>query len=58
MIRKIKNWNKLIKYIRLYRKIEGGSTFTILTTGDELIIYPDKLERYRSKTLRLRQDNL
>ncbi len=39
-IQKIKAWNKLIRSIDKNRKI-GRSSFRMLTTGDELIVYPD-----------------
>ena len=41
MFKKIKNWNKLIRFITQKRK-KGESTFHILTTSNELIIYSEK----------------
>ncbi len=40
MFNKIKNWNKLVKFIKLHREKKAGS-FKLLTTGSEIIIYPE-----------------
>jgi len=48
-IEKIRAWNKLMKYIRQNRQ-SGRSSFEVLTTGNELIIYDEHRE---DETLRI-----
>ena len=54
MIKKIKSWNKLIKYI-IQNRNKKLSQFKILTTGRELIIYPVEIDGNvpESESLRL-----
>lgn len=51
MIRRLRNWIKLTKYIRKHRK-QGRSQFDLLTSGTEVIVYPrDKTDDFEALRL-------
>jgi hypothetical protein len=52
---KRKRFKILLKYIKELRK-EGNGGFTLLTTGKELIIYPNDIDRKEDKSDTLRID--
>ena len=51
--KRYKNWRKLMKYLKLSRK-DGNSKFTILTTSNILLVYPEDKVGTVKKTLRIR----
>jgi len=52
MIRKIRNWIKLVRYINKHRR-RGIASFRVAATKTEFIIYPDSVGGFPS--LRMNQ---
>lgn len=53
MFRKMREWNKLVKFIKSERE-KGNSEFMILTTSDEIIVGTGLKEK--DNTIRLKQN--
>jgi len=52
MFKRARNWRKLIKFILKCRK-QGKASFQLLSTSDELIIYPSR-DRENNENLRIK----